>query len=903
LSVGVYITGQNTSNETVRECDTGHYCVGGSQIICEPGKYQDQKKQYMCIQCNPGHSQANNGSISCIECAAGKFSEPGAKDCTDCEPGKYTMQGKATACLKCHPGLYLDSSGQSGTDACIQCPAGTFAAKAGDIECTICSAGKASEPKSSRCDECPAGTLCPEGAAKYRSDQVGGEVRVKGLDVTGVSTADREKLATDLARAIGLLPAAPAPMAAIHSKILLKLDIQSLPEQERGAIEKLLRESIAADLGVPPSAVFITGIVPDHGRRLTSRQSRNRRYLFGVTTTIEYEVKLPIDGEMQPDEVADKIESGGVNATSVITKAKAASGDDAVPSLANLTPSDVVSLLNTTTIPSTPVVHVTKSVIQVVLKNTGDGKLSIGFVATSPNSTVDPAMLGLAQHVTGQWAQQLVRASGADEESVQIERVQQLAVCWPGKFSSARSAECTQCAPGQYSFMPGLASCLECPLGKFGLAAGASSCITCPASKYIGDPKSTFCHQCPPFATSLAGADSKSRCFCGIGYYDNNRKNASSFGLSKFRSWISDVDRHIDLECLRCPDNDFECKTSTKHGWGATVKTLKTKPGFWRATNSTTVVYRCPDRFACSGGSFIQDGNITFTKFNRTDAGQNLIGNTKQLSDNHQNFDNDRIEYFTTLHDSEVYRQASEIAIEADAANTSGITFEIKYQEDRDSQCAEGYVGLMCSSCDTDVGYVKQGGACAKCDQGEAIRVKVVLITSMTIVVVVAICLMKRYHTSFTTVIVPFLQKRNMPFKIYLGFIQVVASIPENFRLVFPSVVMDFYGFMRYLNFFDVFSFSAHFRCAIDYNYYSFLFSKTFIPLAILGALITLSIFGPRMERALLVNFALLFSMTVYTGMYSSLFQYFNCRSYEDGESYLVVSGLSCPDEYIFSLI
>jgi hypothetical protein len=62
-------------------------------------------------------------------------------------------------CIRCSPGQYLD---HAGAHRCIQCPAGRFASSSGSPECTVCSAGKASFAREQYCEECSAGTLCPE---------------------------------------------------------------------------------------------------------------------------------------------------------------------------------------------------------------------------------------------------------------------------------------------------------------------------------------------------------------------------------------------------------------------------------------------------------------------------------------------------------------------------------------------------------------------------------------------------------------------------------------------------------------------------------------------------------------------------------------------------------------------
>ena len=106
---------------------------------------------------------------------------------------------------------------------------------------------------------------------------------------------------------------------------------------------------------------------------------------------------------------------------------------------------------------------------------------------------------------------------------------------------------------------------------------------------------------------------------------------------------------------------------------------------------------------------------------------------------------------------------------------------------------------------------------------------------------------------------------------------------------------------MRFLNVFDVFTFTANFRCVLSYNYYFMLLLKNIGPLVVLGLLILIMAFGmlhlSRSVKALLLNAALLFSLTVYTSMYTSLFQYFDCRAYEDGNLYLVVEpSIKCTD-------
>jgi hypothetical protein len=374
-----------------------------------------------------------------------------------------------------------------------------------------------------------------------------------------------------------------------------------------------------------------------------------------------------------------------------------------------------------------------------------------------------------------------------------------------------------------------------------------------------------------------------SQCFCRQGFYDKHRKNSIAFDMAEFRSWASNDD--FSPKCYRCPDNTA-CNTSLAEGWGTTVKTIKTNTGYWRATNSTTTIYPCPDDFACKGGSFIEDDNVSLTV-----RGSNLalipnLGERKKHS---------ALGDHTNLHDSELYGLATELVLPN--SSMTGLDFEVRYYEDRDRQCTGGYIGLLCRSCDLERGFVKQWRKCEQCEKGATERAKILLIVSLVcVLVILAICFVKYPANTMA-----FLNERNMPFKIFVGFIQVASTIPDNFRLLYPPLVIDFFAFMRYLNVFDVFTFTANFSCVLSYNYYFMLLLRNIGPLAVLGLLVLIMLFGmlhlSRSAKALLLNSALLFSLTVYTSMYTSLFQYFDCRAYEDGQLYLVVEpSIKCTD-------
>jgi hypothetical protein len=73
--------------------------------------------------------------------------------------------------------------------------------------------------------------------------------------------------------------------------------------------------------------------------------------------------------------------------------------------------------------------------------------------------------------------------------------------------------------------------------------------------------------------------------------------------------------------------------------------------------------------------------------------------------------------YHTSLHDSELRGVTSELVV---LNTTAGLGFYVRYFEDRNRQFTDGYIGLLCRSCDPHRGYVKSSGvdACEQCDRG-----------------------------------------------------------------------------------------------------------------------------------------------------------------------------------------
>ena len=193
------------------------------------------------------------------------------------------------------------------------------------------------------------------------------------------------------------------------------------------------------------------------------------------------------------------------------------------------------------------------------------------------------------------------------------------AVCSAGSFSSkANATTCTTCAAGTYQSSSGQTSCMPCSESSFCIR-GSSAPTPCRAGTYGGGPglqRAEQCTECVEGSWCSAGV----RIQCGTGTY-NNQRGASNGG-----------------NCTQCPDNavsvqgashvaECECNAGYYNAGsaseiscvlcsvgivcavrGVTVATLPLDAGYWRLSNESTEIKRCPDAAhgngsACIGGT------------------------------------------------------------------------------------------------------------------------------------------------------------------------------------------------------------------------------------------------------------------------------------------------------------
>ena len=216
--------------------------------------------------------------------------------------------------------------------------------------------------------------------------------------------------------------------------------------------------------------------------------------------------------------------------------------------------------------------------------------------------------------------------------------------CPAGSACATGAAEPGACAPGSYARAPAMATCARCEAGSYQDEPGQTACTTCIESSWCGEGSSAptpcaagtvgrgeglrradacddcpagswcsggkeipcaertwsdttretsmgACRACPTHATSLAGAASLlGGCRCEAGYY-----NALPVGSH-------------DIECVTCVTGS-DCPDAP----GVTIETLPLLTGYYRISNASADLRRCPDATkgnasGCPGGVGVGEG-------------------------------------------------------------------------------------------------------------------------------------------------------------------------------------------------------------------------------------------------------------------------------------------------------
>jgi hypothetical protein len=211
-------------------------------------------------------------------------------------------------------------------------------------------------------------------------------------------------------------------------------------------------------------------------------------------------------------------------------------------------------------------------------------------------------------------------------------------------------------------------------------------------------------------------------------------------------------------------------------------------------------------------------------------------------------------------------------------------------------------------------GYVKKlGDRCFKCEDGEGVRGLIGALVAFAVFAILVTWAWCRYSAKNRDSTVDmqrhlrrFIQRRTVPFRTLLGFVQVASRLPTTFRFTFPKVVEDFMAMLSFFELGDLLSAIGKPNCLFEVSYFDQLFFKVATPMLVLLVLFGVHHLSKNdSTKEMCFDAFVLVSFIVYPGVCSTLFTYFDCKAFEDGKTYLFAAPtVLCTDtEYKSTLI
>ena len=177
--------------------------------------------------------------------------------------------------------------------------------------------------------------------------------------------------------------------------------------------------------------------------------------------------------------------------------------------------------------------------------------------------------------------------------------------------------------------------------------------------------------------------------------------------------------------------------------------------------------------------------------------------------------------------------QGGRIQLSANSSTNTSETFSRKLAAvssvETDSQCYEGYTGVLCGTCTS--GYYMSGQTCKPCSSDQKssllalIVVPIVLLFALAVTVFFGPKLAKYLNIEIPKYLAATI-------KIVISFYQIVSLLPYTLNIVFPVNVTAFYQVISYANIFN--SVSSP-QCAVSYRftYFDTLVMRTCAPIGV----------------------------------------------------------------------
>ena len=557
-------------------CPPGSACLAGSSepLPCSPGTFAPSFGTAACTRCSAGSYQSQPNATGCEVCVEGSYCPEGVPSPLPCPKGRYSNATGLTTQSECHrspPG----SECWTGSLAPTPCSPGTYAASAGSAECARCPAGSyQGSANATACRLCELGNYCPAGAAAALPCPAG-----RFTDRAGTSASGQCGVCPPgsfcFAGAIAPISCSPGSHAAVSGSVLCTTCREGTYAKWAGQTQC---DECAAGFLCPPGSSVPLEASCDWGKYLP-----------------------------------EGVEYAGKESCVDCPPGSFCTGGASQPRLCN--PGFYALAWG---------MHECSGCAGGSSQSAAGATACItceaGAYCPAEASSPLPCPKGRYSNATGLSA--ATQCSQSPEGSHSTIGSLAPTPCSPGTYAaSAGSAECARCPAGSYQGSANATACETCPLfsfcplssaqpipcksGYYGPAAGLGSeeeCVVCPAGFWCNSGKTfacvrgaynnatgaadqSFCLPCPIASITASDASpSIHECICDPGFYND------------------DLSGH-GVHCATCPIG-ARCEAS-----GASRLRLPLQPGYWRISNRSADVRRCPDGASAETGCVGTNGS------------------------------------------------------------------------------------------------------------------------------------------------------------------------------------------------------------------------------------------------------------------------------------------------------
>ena len=579
----------------------------------------------VCLNCSPGTYAGSEGSVTCTRCAPGKYQgASGATACSAaCEPGSYCAEG-AGAPLPCSEGTYSSATNLSSADQCqttdpgnfaptgsmqqIPCSRGSVQPLGGKGSCDACAAGKyqANEGQQT-CVACEPGFYCPEGAAAALPCAGGSYSTSTSLTSAGdcTPTAPGHFAPTGSIEQTPCSPGTVAPNAGMSSCVKC---VAGTFQAEPGQLvcEPCTPGSYCSTegAGAPtpcPSGTWsnMTGLSSRHD---CTKVVMDEWAFTGSTAPKQ----CPVSGFYCPGYDADNFnelpgsEPIPINSGMSLTMRKVpviSFGVTLEAELSDYHEDDMkarLALLYNVSMDAISLTLEARHSRKRALRDTDSLKLVVTIL---PADRSEAGVAALSNSIASKSVSAIL-GSNANISVVQIGEVgeEYEAPCPKGYWCSAGlDIPCSESTYNDKIGQKTMDACKPCPLNSISDEGSISiDACTCGPGYYnsnagVGLAEDRRCVLCPP--NSIAMDNFAGECLCAPGYYDN----VAAVGVAE------------DRQCVLCKTGSI-CPADVS---GVTLETLPLMPGYYRISNISDDLRRCPDfgdSSGCVGGVSLGEG-------------------------------------------------------------------------------------------------------------------------------------------------------------------------------------------------------------------------------------------------------------------------------------------------------